>query len=203
MKEAAEEVRNRLREVLSWATSVVIGPGLGKSQRAKELLFTVLEEGKDIPLVLDADAINLLAENKERIPEKMSGANIVLTPHLLEMSRLSGCPLEEIRKNRLGMLQKIPFSEGILVLKDARTMVFSREHMFINTHGSNGMATGGSGDVLSGMLAGILAYDKRSSYESAVSAVLIHAMLGELASRKWTMHGMLAGDLLEAMGERM
>lgn len=202
MEEEEKEVRARLDEAISWASSVVIGPGLSKSQRAREILFTVLEKGKDIPLVVDADAINLLAENKALLSGDQTGANIVLTPHLLEMSRLSGCSMEDIRKCRMQMLQKIPFPEGVLVLKDARTMVFSENRCFINTHGSNGMATGGSGDVLSGMLAGILAYDKRSFYESAVSAVVLHAMFGELAAEKWTPHGMLAGDLVEVMGER-
>lgn len=203
MEETTEAVTERLREALSWASAVVIGPGIGKSRRAQELLFTTLMEAKEIPLVIDADAINLLAEHKERLPDGMQGANILLTPHLKEMERLSGCPVEEIRGKRREMFGKIPFPEGVLVLKDARTMVFSKDSCFVNCHGTNGLATGGSGDVLAGMLGGILAYDKRSLYDSAVSAVLIHAMLGELAAERWTPQGMLAGDILEAMGERM
>lgn len=199
--EEPESLVEKLEQAIDWADSVVIGPGLGTSEAAKLLMeHAVRRMGEDgvRPLVIDADGLNILAQNPE-FYGNYSGVNFILTPHLKEMERLSGQSISQIRENRMEARQFLNWKECTLVLKDARTLVSSTHECFLNTRGTNGMATGGSGDVLAGILGGILAQSSTSYWESAVRAVIVHALLGERARDIWSDHGMLAGDMVRAM----
>ncbi len=178
-----------LSEQIAWADVIAIGPGIGMGDDAKRALELVLSSQKK--LVLDADALNLLDGDLNRIPK---GA--VLTPHPVELSRLLCLPIEEIKKDRIGVLQNYGIREDIvLVCKDARTIIAQGKRFCINLNGNSGMATGGSGDVLSGILAAMLA-SGLDTYEAACSAVRIHAEAGDAAANDLSEHSMLATDII-------
>ena len=175
---------------IAWADVIIIGPGLGVSDIAKQALELVLT-AKDKALVLDADAINLLDGEISRVP-----VGTVLTPHLAELSRLLQVPIHEIKADRIGVLKNYGIREDIvLVCKDARTITVQGKRFCINLNGNSGMATGGSGDVLSGIVAAMIA-SGMPHYEAACSAVMIHAQAGDLAASELSEHSMLATDII-------
>lgn len=180
----------KLAEQLIWADVIAIGPGIGTGELAQQVLTQVLAiKGK--AFVLDADALNLLNGEMDRIPH---GA--VLTPHPLELSRLLGISIAEIKKDRIGILKRCDIRDDIVVVcKDARTIVSQGNRFCINLNGNSGMATGGSGDVLTGITAAILA-NGADAYEAACSAVRIHAEAGDKAARELSEHAMLATDII-------
>jgi len=180
---------NDIKELFSQATVVVIGPGLGKSNWAQELLSFVLAENNK-PLLLDADALNLLSQMNPIRKSKW-----VLTPHPGEAARLLKTTSKEVQKDRLSALQKLHETfDGVIVLKGAGTLVISDDYSAeICEAGNPGMATAGMGDVLSGVIAGLIA--QKIPFPDAVKlGVLIHAMAGDLAAINGE-RGMVASDL--------
>jgi len=177
-----------LAEALSRADVVAIGPGLGRSAWAHTALDAVLAAGK--PLVVDADALNLLAE--AQVPAR---DDWVLTPHPGEASRLLGVTTAEIQRDRLAALDRLlERFRGTIVLKGAGTLVGATGHTpGVCERGNPGMATAGSGDVLTGAIAGILA-QCRDPWAAARVGVLVHAMAGDAAARGGE-RGVLASDL--------
>lgn len=199
-----------LSSVIDWADVIVIGPGLGISDKTKELLSLVLNR-HNIPLVIDADAINVLAgqldiddaDFKERLNrlEVMLPKNSVLTPHPMELSRLFDVPISDISDNIIDIANQCSYnSELVYVLKDARTIVAGLGKKYINVSGNNGMATAGSGDVLTGIIAALIAQGIKS-YEAACLAVYIHGLAGDMAAEKLGVFSMIAGDIAEAVGD--
>ena len=175
---------------LSWADVIAVGPGLGNSPTAERALELVLS-AREKKFVLDADALNLLNGQLDRVPH---GA--VLTPHPAELSRLLSTPISEIKKDRLGVLKKSVVRDDIvLVCKDARTVIAQGKQVCINLNGNSGMASGGSGDVLTGITAALLA-SGMNAYDAACSAVRIHAEAGDLAAEALSEHSMLATDVI-------
>ena len=146
----------KLDELLDWADVVCIGCGLGTDRQAEKLLVHTMEKVK-VPCVADADGINLLSRNRELL--NRIAAPLILTPHMMEMSRLTGTAVKEIKENRMEILRK--FTENcpaVCVLKDSRTIVAEKgRHPFVNLAGNSGMAKAGSGDVLAGVITGLLA----------------------------------------------
>lgn len=182
-----EETKDLL-PLLNKATIVVIGPGLGQSQWAKKMLKTVLTTQK--PLVCDADAINLLAK------DNLYYDNWVLTPHLGEASRLLKCSVEEIAKNRFSAISKLQKQRGgVVVLKGAGSIVSNGREITISTTGNPGMASGGMGDVLAGMIGGLIA-QKHGLYEATVAAVYLHGKAADLSVQTNGEIGLLASDLM-------
>jgi ADP-dependent NAD(P)H-hydrate dehydratase / NAD(P)H-hydrate epimerase len=177
-----------LAEALSRADVVAIGPGLGRSAWAHAALDAVLAAGK--PLVVDADALNLLAE--AQVPPR---DDWVLTPHPGEASRLLGVTTAEIQRDRLAALDRLlERFRGTIVLKGAGTLVGATGRTpGVCERGNPGMATAGSGDVLTGAIAGILA-QCRDPWAAARVGVLVHAMAGDAAARGGE-RGVLASDL--------
>lgn len=173
-----------------------IGPGIGKSSSTVEFIFTFLKEIKTA-IVIDADALNIISDHPELfndLPE-----NSILTPHIKEFSRLAGKT-----KNSHDRLKKlITFAtkhKVFVVLKDARTIVCSpKGECFYSLNGSPGMATGGSGDVLTGILTGLLAQGY-SSEQACQIGVIVHGIAGELAAEKYTENAMTAESILEQIG---
>src|SRR5207302_1074913 len=166
-----------LGEVLGRVDVIAVGPGLGRSAWAVAALNAVLKSGK--PLVVDADALNLLAEHGAPAREDW-----ILTPHPGEAGRLLGVSAEDIQRDRLAALDRlIERFHGTIVLKGAGTLVGARGRTpGVCERGNPGMATAGSGDVLTGAIAGSLA-QCRDHWTAARVGALMHAMAGDAAAR--------------------
>ncbi|MCK4587669.1 MAG: NAD(P)H-hydrate dehydratase [Gammaproteobacteria bacterium] len=181
------EDRQALMPLLHRATVVAIGPGLGQSQWAQSLFGVLLQS--DLPMVVDADALNLLAV------EPMKRDSWILTPHPGEAARLLGNTVEEVQSNRAAVAVELQKKYGgVVVLKGAGTVVVDSEGvMGICGEGNPGMATGGMGDVLTGVIAGLLAQGASLS-QAARLGVCLHARAGDLAAEEGQ-RGLLASDL--------
>ncbi len=184
---------DQLVPLINRATAIVIGPGLGQSQWAKDLLKCAADFEK--PLIIDADALNLLANNP------LYRDNWVLTPHPGEAARLLKCSTEQIAKDRffaVSQLQK-KFG-GIAVLKGAGTLIDSGDEITVSTTGNPGMASGGMGDVLAGMV-GSLAAQKMTLAAAAATAVYLHGEAADLSAQQSGERGLLASDLMPYIRE--
>ena len=184
---------DELQLLLTKATVIVIGPGLGQSQWATQLLTTVFASAK--PIVCDADALNLLAQAPQTLD------NWILTPHVGEAARLLKQSTSEIAGNRLAAVTELQqHYGGVAILKGAGTLICNGEHIYISNSGNAGMATAGMGDVLSGLIAGLvaqgLALDK-----AARSAVYLHGKAADLSVEKSGEIGLLASDLMPFIRE--
>lgn len=202
----AEEAKEVVRQGMAWADVVAIGPGLGCEKEADMLLKTVIEEVAK-PIVMDADALNLLSlfENFELLKKvrSMEGRKpLILTPHPMELCRLLGCDRDTLREQGLALTQKLAEElHCVVVKKDARTIVCSEHQPFvINLKGNSGMATAGSGDVLTGIIAAMLAL-KLPDHEAAAVGVYLHALAGDKAAQTMNEYSMLAGDICNALSE--
>ncbi|MDO5015156.1 MAG: NAD(P)H-hydrate dehydratase [Clostridia bacterium] len=185
-----------INEKIISSDAIIFGPGIGISNEAKQELEKILSTA-DCPVVIDADGLNLLAENKEVALK--TKAKVILTPHPGEMSRLTGLSIDEIEKDRLNVCQKLADElNATVVLKGANTVVCDSESKlkYINATGNPGMATAGSGDVLSGILGSFLAQGM-NAYEAAKIAVYIHGIAGDFACLNKTQISMKAGDIID------
>lgn len=191
-----------LREALKGKTALAIGPGIARGPQTGALvgeLLAALDPG--CASVLDADALNALAENRDRIAEWIRRAPVrpVLTPHPGEFARLTGEETERVEADRIGAAARAAQRFGAcIVLKGAHTVVADPEgSTAVCAHGNPGMATAGAGDVLTGITGAVLA--RRSGAggtgERARLAVLLHALAGDLAVRRTGQAGLLAGDI--------
>lgn len=174
-----------------------IGPGLGQSRVVQELVTTLYQQ-VDIPLVVDADALNILSESPELLSDH-AGPRI-LTPHPGEFSRLTGKSIDELQRDReesaIAFAQK---HSVVLVLKGQGTIVTDGKQIFVNTTGNGGMSTGGTGDVLTGLVAALIA-QKMSPFSAAQLGVFLHGRAGDLAAAEYSQPGMIASDLARFVG---
>lgn len=197
-----------LNRSIEWATVIVVGPGLGTGDDARAVLAKLLVSGKK--LVVDADALNILAEMTEdavietgkkrsEVLAAFFGSPAILTPHMGEMARLSGIPVAELKGSVFDIAVEYSTGTGLVyVLKDARTVVAYEGSTHINVNGNSGMSTGGSGDVLAGITAGIAAAGL-PLYDAAKTAVYLHAAAGDMAAENKGADSLLASDLLECL----
>ena len=183
-----------VEDVLKWATVIVVGPGLGVDTTSERMLYELMMRA-EVPMVLDADALNILSNNIELL-ESIS-VPVVMTPHMKEMSRLIDKTPSEIMDNRFEIARDFAKKTGVtLVLKDAKSVVTDGgEQSYINLAGNNGMSTGGSGDVLSGIIAGMIA-GGLSLAEAAKMGTFVHCMAGDKAAEEKGKYAMLASDIL-------
>lgn len=192
-------VMKRLQACMDWADVIVIGPGLGTDRGAEKILKYVIGNSK-VPLVVDADGLNLLAENMEWLQDKK--APVIITPHMQEMARLTGIEKEKLKKNLI--LSAENFTEVYpvtLVLKDARTVVAKAgELSYLNVSGNSGMAAGGSGDVLAGIIGGLIAQGM-DVLEAARLGVYVHGKAGDAAAAAKGQYSMTATDILDGIAE--
>ncbi len=199
--DARGQSREPFREgsgLLGRASVLVAGPGLSVNASAGRLLKMLLRERKacGIPCVLDADALNLLAGERELLA--YLDEKTILTPHMGEMARLTGKTVEELKADPVGAARAFHETHGVVcVLKDARTVVASERGVYVNLSGNDGMATGGSGDVLSGIIGGLLA-GGMEPFEAAETGVYLHGLAGDAAAERLGRRSMMAGDILEA-----
>lgn len=192
----------QLEESLNWADTVVIGPGLGKGPEAARLLAGVLN--CHIPTVIDADGLNLLAEDEELqgllSRQAQAGRTFILTPHMGELARLAQKSIAEVKAAPEKALRAL--SERfhcVIAGKDAVTLVCAEGRpLCLCTEGNSGMATAGSGDVLSGVIGGLLAQGLEG-FEAACRGVYIHAAAGAAAAETLGEHGVMAGDIVRAL----
>lgn len=192
-----EYSKKQLEQLLDWADVVCMGCGLGRSTVSEELVEGTLASCK-VPCVIDADGINLLARRMDLL--KNATCPIVLTPHMKEMAGMLGCTVPELVKERFLRLSQITEQYPVIcALKDARTVVSENTHpMFVNTAGNSAMAKAGSGDVLSGVITGLMA-QHMSAYDSAVLGVYLHACGGDEARYACGCYSVLAEDLIQGI----
>ena len=201
--EALYGTEEDLDQSLEWANVIAIGPGLGMDVSAKLFLEKVLTECS-LPLVIDADGLNLLSQDTRLIEilkrEGQKGRDIILTPHIGEFSRLSNLGLDEIKNNPEQHTKELAECWNcVIVNKDARTFICkSGVPSCINITGNSGMATAGSGDVLTGIIVGLLAQGV-SAFEAAGIGVYLHGSAGDMATSYFGEHGIMAGDLIEML----
>jgi len=188
-----------LAEVLLGKDVVAIGPGIGRNEETREFVRSFVADRK-VPLVIDADGLNAFDGHIELL----SGAKrtLVLTPHPGEMSRLVGIKTAEIQKDRIEVARKFAGEHGcILVLKGHRTLVALADGtVWVNVTGNAGMATGGSGDVLTGMIAGLMAQTDDHAM-AVIAAVYLHGLAGDVAREKMGEASMIAGDIIASLPE--
>jgi NAD(P)H-hydrate epimerase len=180
---------------LARSDAVAIGPGLSQHDQTAALLRDLLPQ-LNKPTVLDADALNILAREDFPFPEVP--APLVLTPHPGEMSRLLQRPTADLQADRLAAAREAAARfKAVVVLKGARTVIADPSgRIVINPTGNPGLASGGTGDVLTGILASLLGQGL-SAFEAAVVATYLHGLAGDLATAEGSPAALIAGDLLE------
>lgn len=189
---------------LKWADAVAIGPGLGQTTQSRSLLSAVLSSW-DGPLVIDADALNLIANEPALLPNHSLDA--VLTPHPGEMSRLSSIletgarSIVQILADPVKAATDLSDALGcVTVGKGARTVIADSGQVWLNVYGNEGMASGGSGDVLTGIIGSFLAQGADKA-DAAKAGVLVHALSGDAAAVKAGTRSMKAGDIIAQIPE--
>lgn len=191
---ATVECISLLQTYMAKASVIVIGPGLSATEDVKEVVFSVLRSAK-CPVVVDADGINVLASDLSILDEV--SVPVVLTPHPGEMSRLTGLTVAEIEANREGIAEEFSKRHNVTVLlKGAATVVatYDDETVYINNSGNAALATGGSGDVLSGIIGALIAQGL-SAFDAACAGAFIHGNAAEIVSEDTSVAGMVASDL--------
>lgn len=194
--------KEELLSLLTWADSVCIGSGLGMSRLSEKILKTVIEYVK-VPCLIDADGLNLLAENKNYL-NQMAERRFVITPHMKEMSRLTGTPVEELKADRIQILKDFISRYRITcVLKDSRTLIASEEKgIRMNLTGNSAMAKAGSGDVLAGVISGWMVQEKEAE-DAAELGTYIHGLSGDLAKFEKGVYSVIARDLIEYISKAL
>lgn len=191
---------NKLTQELEWADCVALGCGIGKNDDTEVIVNQILRSS-EVPVVLDADGINSIIANINVL--KDAQAPVVLTPHPGEMARLLGKSIADVEANRIDTAKAFAAEYScVLVLKGANTVVTNGESVFVNTTGNPGMAMGGTGDMLTGMIGSFIAQGM-DSYSAAKCAVYIHGLCGDITAQEISTRGMTVEDMLELLGALM
>jgi ADP-dependent NAD(P)H-hydrate dehydratase / NAD(P)H-hydrate epimerase len=187
----------RLDGIIQGKTVLAIGPGISRQTETAELV-RVLVKNSQLPMVLDADGLNAF----EGRAQELTGRPLVITPHPGEMSRLAQLSTRQIQENRLQVARDFASRHGITtVLKGNRTLVAQADgKVWVNPTGNPGMASGGMGDILTGMVAGMLAQTTHS-IKAVLAAVYLHGLAGDVACEKTGEQPLIATDLLGALSE--
>jgi NAD(P)H-hydrate epimerase len=190
-------VPDLLAALTAGKTVLAIGPGLGQSPDTAKFTIGLLSD-TGMPAVVDADGLNILAAKAGLLAKLAKGRTLVLTPHPGEMARLVGCTVAEVQANRVKVAREFAQRMGVtLVLKGSRTLIAHPDgHVAVNTTGNPGMAKGGSGDLLTGLVAGLLAQYPDNPAGAVEAAVYLHGLAGDLAVREADEHTLLATDSL-------
>ncbi len=195
-----ENASELLLSALPKADCIVAGCGLSVTPMSRKILSTLLHniDTAKIPLILDADALNLIARNPSFLKYIKS---TVITPHALEFSRLSGNSVTDVLSSPDSLAYQYAKKYSLIcVLKDHNTVVTDgTERIYLNNTGNNGMSTGGSGDVLAGIIAGLAAQNRATSLEIAALGVYIHGLCGDIAARQLSEYSLMASDLIDAL----
>jgi NAD(P)H-hydrate epimerase len=193
---------DRALQLAQKRTVIAVGPGLSSSDESTRAFAREMVERRTAPMVIDADGLNALAP----WPEDLKGSDeapIIVTPHPGEMARLTGKTNAEIVADRINVAREFATKHHIItVLKGSRTIIASPGgEVYVNPTGNAGMATAGSGDVLTGLVAGLLAQRPSEPLEATVAAVYLHGLAGDLAADKLGMRPLIASDIIASLSE--
>ena len=196
--ENPEEAEELLEKELLWCDVCAAGPGMGTGKCAEAVVKKLFSAKRGVPCVLDADGINVLRGDLSLL--KSYEGDLFITPHIVEMSRLTGIPAGRITENPVGTASSLAKETGVTcVLKGACTVTACPDgRIFLNTTGNDGMATAGSGDVLTGILAALIARGT-SPADAAVCAVYLHGAAGDAARIRRGASGMTASEIADAV----
>lgn len=174
-------------------TTVLLGCGIGTSRKSYRLVNTVIDKTPtQTPMVIDADGLNLLAKMNKSLKKE----NLIITPHPIEAARLLKVSAQDVLTDLETAAKTLSEKYGcITVLKSHNTVICNKTQTFINKHGNSALAKAGSGDVLAGIIAGLLA-QKMQPYEAAVLGTYLHSRAGEIASEDLSEYSVLANDLI-------
>jgi ADP-dependent NAD(P)H-hydrate dehydratase / NAD(P)H-hydrate epimerase len=194
----AAAAAGELDELAKGKTVVAIGPGISRHPQTAELVRRLV--GKcEVPLVLDADGLNAFEGRTTKLDG--AGRSLVITPHPGEMARLAGCSTAEVQADRLGIARKFAKEHRlIVVLKGHRTLVVRPDgEAWVCTTGNPGMSTGGTGDILTGMVAGLTAQHPQDALSAVLAAVHLHGLAGDVMRERVGEHSLVATDLLQGL----
>jgi NAD(P)H-hydrate epimerase len=192
--------RNPIEKVAVGKSVLAIGPGISRQPQTAELVRALVAE-LTVSMVVDADGLNAFEGRTDQLDGK--GRTLVITPHPGEMARLAGSTVVEVQKNRLEVARKFAREhELIVVLKGHRTLVVEPDgEAWVNTTGNPGMATGGTGDILTGMVAGMIAQHPKQAFLAVLAAVYLHGLAGDIMRERVGEHSLVATDLLQGLPE--
>ncbi len=200
--EAMSAGKDTLKRDIVWADVIIAGPGLGTSAEAAKVLQTAIDISGDMPIILDADALNLLAAGRIKVGR---GRKIVMTPHVGEMSRLTGKEISHIKSHIVEVAKAASLDyDSVMVCKDVRTCVAAPEEYlgYLNVSGNSGMATAGSGDVLAGVIGSLIAQGQKP-FPAACTGVYLHGLAGDDAAKKHSEYGVTAMRIAAEIEEIM
>lgn len=200
-----ESLRKSIEEGISWSNVIAIGPGIGCDLSSQQLIKILFETNNSTPVVCDADALNILAKNQDlmnliKIGNRRSNYDLVFTPHVAEFSRLCHIPMKELKNNIFHEATKfVSQYDVVLACKDARSIVMKQgEQSYLNITGNDGMATAGSGDVLTGIITGLMAQGM-SGYKAACLGEYLHGFAGDIAKKKTNAYYIMAQDIISSL----
>jgi hydroxyethylthiazole kinase-like uncharacterized protein yjeF len=181
-------------------TVLAVGPGISRNSETSEFVRTLVAKSQT-PLVLDADGLNAFEGRVNELNGK--GRTLVITPHPGEMARLAGSTIAAVQRDRINVARTFAREhELIMVLKGHRTLIAQPDGtVWVNTTGNPGMATGGTGDILTGMVAGLIAQNPERVVEAVIAAVHLHGLAGDVARESMGEHSLVATDLIKALPE--
>ena len=190
----------RLDEIAKGKTVLAVGPGISRHPETTALVRMLVGEWQ-VPMVIDADGLNAFEGHADELNGK--GRSLVITPHPGEMARLAACTTVEVQKDRLGIARKFAREHDlIVVLKGHRTLVVRPDgEAWVNTTGNPGMSTGGTGDILTGMIAGLIAQHPKDPLAAVITAVHLHGLAGDVMRESIGELSLVATDLLRGLPE--
>jgi NAD(P)H-hydrate epimerase len=190
----------KIGELAKGKTVVAIGPGISRDSQTAELVRMLVATCR-MPMVVDADGLNAFQDRTQEL--NGNGRVLVITPHPGEMARLAGCTIAEVQQDRLVTARKFAREhELIVVLKGHRTLVVQPDgEAWVNTTGNPGMSTGGTGDILTGMVAGMIAQHPKEAMSAVIAAVHLHGLAGDVMCESMGEHSLVATDLLQGLPE--
>jgi NAD(P)H-hydrate epimerase len=190
----------RIGELANGKSVLAIGPGISRDEQTAELVRTLVAK-LQVAMVVDADGLNAFERRTDELRGK--GRTLVITPHPGEMARLAGCTVADVQKDRLGVARNFARAHQlIVVLKGHRTLAVQPDgEAWVNTTGNPGMATGGTGDVLTGVVAGMIAQHPKQAFAAVTAAVNLHGLAGDVMCERVGEHSLVATDLLRGLPE--
>jgi NAD(P)H-hydrate epimerase len=196
----AASARNRIAELQKGKSVLAIGPGISRNPETADLVRRLIAASQ-ASTVLDADGLNAFEGRADELNGR--GRTLVITPHPGEMARLLGCTGADVQKDRLNVARKFARDhELIVVLKGHRTLVVRPSgEAWVNTTGNPGMSTGGTGDILTGMVAGMIAQNSKQAFEAVLAGVHLHGLAGDVMRERVGEHSLVATDLLQGLPE--
>jgi len=190
----------RIEELAKGKSVVAIGPGISREPQTAELVRGLVARLR-VAMVVDADGLNAFDGRTDELNGR--GRTLAITPHPGEMARLAGLSIPDVQKDRLGVARKFAREhELIVVLKGHRTLVVRPDgEAWVNTTGNPGMSTGGTGDILTGMVAGMIAQHTNDAFAGTMAAVHLHGLAGDVMRESMGEHSLVATDLLRGLPE--